>query len=51
MVVPLGSPQPVFSFPPLGDTPDVEEDKPVEGLPLVRHHLPQTRLVGLCDDS
>ncbi|KAI0662939.1 Aldo/keto reductase [Cubamyces menziesii] len=34
MVVPLGSPQPVFSFPPLSDTPDVEEDKPVEGLPL-----------------
>ncbi|KAI8984995.1 Aldo/keto reductase [Trametes punicea] len=34
MVVPLGSSQPVFSLPPLEDIPDVEEDKPVDGLHL-----------------
>ncbi|KAI0771534.1 Aldo/keto reductase [Trametes elegans] len=37
MVVPLGSPQPVFALPPLDAIPDGEEDKPVPGLPLVRH--------------
>ncbi|OSD01811.1 Aldo/keto reductase [Trametes coccinea BRFM310] len=34
MVVPLGSPQPVYSLPALDVTPDGEEDQPVEGLPL-----------------
>lgn len=37
MTVPLGSPQPVFALPPLDAIPDVEEDKPVDGLALVRH--------------
>ncbi|KAH9853872.1 Aldo/keto reductase [Lenzites betulinus] len=34
MVVPLGSPQPVFALPPLDAIPDGEEDKPVDGLAL-----------------
>ncbi|EIW62146.1 Aldo/keto reductase [Trametes versicolor FP-101664 SS1] len=34
MTVPLGSPQPVFALPPLDAISDVEEDKPVDGLPL-----------------
>ncbi|KAI0637704.1 Aldo/keto reductase [Trametes polyzona] len=34
MVVPLGSPQPVFALPPLDAIPDGDEDKPVDGLPL-----------------
>ncbi|KAI0363725.1 Aldo/keto reductase [Pilatotrama ljubarskyi] len=34
MVVPLGSPQPVFALPPIDAIPDGEEDKPIEGVPL-----------------
>lgn len=35
MVAPIGSPQPVFTLPPLADILDSEEDKPQPGLPLV----------------
>ncbi|CDO74134.1 hypothetical protein BN946_scf185043.g184 [Trametes cinnabarina] len=34
MVVPLGSPQPVYSLPPLATISDGEKDKPVHGLQL-----------------
>ncbi|KAI0751260.1 Aldo/keto reductase [Daedaleopsis nitida] len=34
MVMPLGSVQPVFALPLLDDIPDVQEDTPVDGLPL-----------------
>ncbi|GBE79202.1 Aldo/keto reductase [Sparassis latifolia] len=34
MVVPLNSPQPVFSLPPLDEIPDTDEDTPKDGTPL-----------------
>ncbi len=44
MTVPLGSPQPVFALPPLDAIPDVEEDKPVDGLSLVRRNQARVQI-------
>ena len=49
MVVPLGSPQPVFALPLLEDIPDGPEDSPIDGLPLVRH--PYVRLLTRANGS